>query len=246
MNDISYTPDKIKVSVILSVLNSHEIVRRQIEHFKKLNLPDDWEFIIMDDGSSPPLLFPDHGLKNLNFYRTGITIPWTQPYAKNVAVQIAKGEYILITDIDHFFPESTIEVIKNFTGDKLMFRRRHAILDENGNIKGDKKSLVEYGMPAKRYDKRRGRVNYHTNSFLMKRWIFKEMGGFGKKYWFDGVHSLEDSSFYTQYNRAVRRGKYKPAEISKNRIFVFPAPSKNVKVYFHDLIRKIPKTSIGE
>ena len=47
--------DKIRLSIIIPVLNSHEIVRRQIEHFKKMNLPDDVELIIVDDGSDPPL-----------------------------------------------------------------------------------------------------------------------------------------------------------------------------------------------
>jgi len=47
--------DKIKLSIIIPVLNSHEIVRRQIAHFKKMNLPDDVELIIVDDGSDPPL-----------------------------------------------------------------------------------------------------------------------------------------------------------------------------------------------
>jgi len=45
----------VKLSIIIPVLNSHEIVRRQIEHFRKMNLPDDVELIIVDDGSDPPL-----------------------------------------------------------------------------------------------------------------------------------------------------------------------------------------------
>ena len=47
--------DNIRLSIIIPVLNSHEIVRRQIEHFKKMDLPDDVELIIVDDGSDPPL-----------------------------------------------------------------------------------------------------------------------------------------------------------------------------------------------
>jgi len=48
-------PGNIKLSIIIPVLNSHEIVRRQIKHFKKMDLPDDVELIIVDDGSDPPL-----------------------------------------------------------------------------------------------------------------------------------------------------------------------------------------------
>jgi len=45
----------MKLSIIIPVLNSHEIVRRQIEHFRKMDLSDDVELIIIDDGSDPPL-----------------------------------------------------------------------------------------------------------------------------------------------------------------------------------------------
>lgn len=48
-------PDNIKLSIIIPVLNSHEIVRRQIKHFKRMDLPDDVELIIVDDGSDPPV-----------------------------------------------------------------------------------------------------------------------------------------------------------------------------------------------
>jgi len=47
--------DNIRLSIIIPVLNSHEIVRRQIEHFRKMNLSDDVELIIVDDGSIPSL-----------------------------------------------------------------------------------------------------------------------------------------------------------------------------------------------
>jgi len=47
--------DNIRLSIIIPVLNSHEIVRRQIAHFEKMDLPDDIELIIVDDGSDPPL-----------------------------------------------------------------------------------------------------------------------------------------------------------------------------------------------
>lgn len=237
MNDISYTPDKIKVSIIISIFNSHEVVRRQIEHFKKLDLPDDWEIIFMDNGSTPRLLFPDHGLKNFNIYPTAIKIPWSQPYAKNVAVQIAKGEYILITDIDHFFPQKTIDFIKNFSGDKLLFKRQFAILDENGDISQSKEDLIKYGMKEDIYKRRGVRNNLHTNSFIMKRRIFIELNGFKKKYWFSGVHDLEDSSFYTTCNRYARRGKCKPAEFTKHKIFCFPGVHDDPMGLFHHLNR---------
>ncbi len=40
----------MRLSIIIPVLNSHEIVRRQALHWEKLNLPDNIEIIIVDDG----------------------------------------------------------------------------------------------------------------------------------------------------------------------------------------------------
>ena len=53
----------MKLSIIIAVLNSQEILRRLILYWSRMSLPDDVEFIIMDDGSKPPLIDPI-GLKN--------------------------------------------------------------------------------------------------------------------------------------------------------------------------------------
>lgn len=237
MRDICYTPNDIKLSIVISIFNSHEATRRQIEHFKKLDLPDDWEIIFMDNGSTPPLYFPDHGLKNFNIYPTNIKIPWSQPYARCVGAQIAKGEYLLFTDIDHFFPQETIDYIKDFSGDKLMFKRRFAILTEDGDISQEKDDLIKYGMPPARYKKRKTMNHYHTNSFVMKRKIFIELGGFRRRYWFSGVHDLEDSAFYSIYNRRHKKRGYLPAEITRHKILCFPGTHEDPMKLFHHLNR---------
>jgi len=43
----------MKLSIVISIYQSHEIVRRQALHFAKMGLPDDVEFIFVDDGSDP-------------------------------------------------------------------------------------------------------------------------------------------------------------------------------------------------
>ena len=41
----------MKLSIVIAVLNSHEIFRRQCVFWSKMKLPDDIEFVIIDDGS---------------------------------------------------------------------------------------------------------------------------------------------------------------------------------------------------
>ena len=102
----------MKVSIVSAVLDSHEVVRRQILHFKKMDLPDDVEIIFVDDGSNPPLAFPDCGLKAFTIYATGNKGKWTQPAARNYGARKAKGEFLLVTDIDHILSRKLIETVR--------------------------------------------------------------------------------------------------------------------------------------
>ena len=80
----------MKISIVIAILDSHEVVRRQIAHFKKMDLPDSVEFIFVDDGSEPPLTGE---MRNLTFYYTHDKRPWTQGLARNLGATNAKGEY---------------------------------------------------------------------------------------------------------------------------------------------------------
>jgi len=222
----------IKLSVIFTVYNSHEIVKRQIKHFKKMELPDDIEIIIMDDGSFPPLEFPNHGLKNFFIYPTGNTAPWTQALARNQSIEKARGEMLLFTDIDHFFPKSTIMKCRDFDGDKMMFNRRYAILDENGDFHQDRETLLKYGWDGKRIRRHR-----HNNSFAIRKKAYQKMGGYREKYWKNRFHRSGDSSFFSTYERYARRGVFKPSVVDAV-IYTFPASNPDPLNLFHDLSRE--------
>ena len=45
----------MKLSIVIPVLDSHEVLRRQLLHFDRMKLRRDTEIIIVDDGSDPPL-----------------------------------------------------------------------------------------------------------------------------------------------------------------------------------------------
>jgi len=45
----------MKISIVIPVLNSHEILRRQLIHMERF-VQDDTEIIIVDDGSQPAVL----------------------------------------------------------------------------------------------------------------------------------------------------------------------------------------------
>ena len=98
----------MKLSIIIPVLNSYEIVRRHLLHFKEMNLPDSVEIIFVDDGSDPPIQ-DTVGVKNLRIIRTNDKRPWTWALARNRGAKEARGEYFLMTDLDYIIPKDAID-----------------------------------------------------------------------------------------------------------------------------------------
>lgn len=216
----------MKLSVVISVYNSHEIVRRQLIHLKKLNLP--FEIIIVDDNSTPPI----EGAA----LRTDNKLAWTQGLGRNAGASKATGEYILFTDIDHILSKEAIEDCLNFTGNKMIFRRQIAILDENGEVKQDKETLLDWG-----YEKENLDASVHGNTFCIKKSIFDDLGGYDPKTCTLGYHPTsrrgDDCFFNSKWNK-----KFKGVPLSVGRdIYMFPIGrfnktcDLNPKGLFHDL-----------
>lgn len=218
----------MKISIIIAILNSHEIVRRQIEHFKKMNLSKEVEFVFIDDGSEPPLSFTDSGLMGLTIYHTNDKRPWTQGLARNLGAEKAKGEYLFFTDIDHIITKEAIEDALKFNGDKMVFPRYFGILDEVGNIVCDKDSLLEFGLHPARVRTHRGIMcaGMHGNTYAIRRPIFEKIGGYLPRYCTQGFHmggrfQSEESKFNSQYRQLVARGEAESQAIG-SKIYCYP------------------------
>ncbi len=211
----------MKISIVINILNSHEIVRRQILHFKKMNLPDDVEIIFVDDGSTPPLWFPDNGLRNFQIHATNDKRPWTCGLARNAGARLAKGEYLFMTDIDHIISRETIDAILSFKEDKMVFQRHIAILDENGDIVQDRKVLLNFGYNKERLLRRGLVTTGHGNTFAIRKTIFDEIGGYDEKRSSSFFHAGEDRLFNKRWDHLVRKGKYKLVTFGPV-IYMFP------------------------
>lgn len=162
----------MKLSIVIAVLNSHEIVRRQILHYEKMGLPDDIEILFIDDGSYPALQ-SDTTLKNFTIYATKDYRPWTVELARNFGIEKARGEYVLITDMDYIIPMSCIESALDLKEDKSSIRREFGILDENGDFTQDMDILKSYGLV-----KDNVKMSPHPNNFIMRKSTFDVVGLF--------------------------------------------------------------------
>ncbi len=83
----------VRLSIIISVLESYEIVRRQCRHLASI-MPEDCELILLDDGSDPPLPMPEQRPKRFSLVYTRNLTPWTQPIARNFGARLSRGEYV--------------------------------------------------------------------------------------------------------------------------------------------------------
>lgn len=232
----------MKLSIIIGILNSHEIVRRYILHLRKMDLPDDIEIVFMDDGSTPPLDFPDHGIRNFNIYPTNDFRPWTSCLARNRGAKLAKGDYFLMTDIDHILVKETIMDARNFFGDRMGFRREFGVLDEDGNFTQDIPTVLSYGLDPERIPVKGLRAPAHGNSFVIRKELFWKIGGYND-YDTQRYPPMDESHFRGKYRMLEHRGLSSTSEYRPN-IYLIPNgyycgdPDYNPFGLFHNLSRK--------
>lgn len=203
----------MKCSLIISVLDSHEIFKRQMRRFKKLLPPDDFEVIILDDGSHPPLAYDEEVPFPFHLIPTHDERPWTPNQARNLGATFAQGDYLLMTDIDHILTPKAIRAALDFEGDMLQFARRVGHLDEHGELYDLGKVLPP-----------------HVNTFSIRRELFAQTGGYGE---YQGYGS--DRTFRRRYQQLVEQNLARPSELGPTICVI------TEQKWFHKLKRVRPK-----
>jgi glycosyltransferase involved in cell wall biosynthesis len=217
----------MKLSVIVSVLNSHEIVRRQLAHFERMGVPDNVEIIYLDDGSDPPLSIIETSLKNYRVVRTpnpkpegNIFVDGRVSIARNMGARLAQGEFLLMTDIDYIIREADIEAGCNMKYDKQSFRRQFGVLLEDGTVTQDMDTLRRYGLLESRIRERGTLMSPHPNNFIMRKSTFLDIGGYREN--LQGIYpSKGDTWFKRDWTEYYWKGK---ATLSPDRttLLMFP------------------------
>lgn len=231
------------VSLVMSVLDSHEVLRRQILFWSKHVFSDDQDLkgrcqiVVADDMSDPPLesVFEENR-RAVNFdyvvFRTESEIPWTQMLGANMGAERAEGRYVLHTAIDHMVSKEAFRAVADFQGDKMQFRRAWGVLDEQGDILIDHDTLVQYGWkPSDRV-----KLPDAQDQYAMKRWIYLEIGGYNPRHF---GHYFGDVEFHWEYAYFRRRmlekiGRHKRGPMTH----CFAGSMSNPLGLFHKMPRK--------
>lgn len=137
-------------------------------------------FTLVDD-CSPNIIDVSGYDLNIDLIRVNENIQWNQAGARNVGVVYAKSDKILLSDIDHVFPEHTLKELvnrKNPRSTFYKFYRRDAV----GNT-------------------RKG----HPNTFFMSRARFFRFYGYDEE--FAGKYGAEDYRFVKnqKYHGSLQR-----------------------------------------
>lgn len=236
----------MKVSIIIPVLNSHEIVRRQLLHFQNIGIPNDVEIILVDDGSVPAIEV-DTDLP-VTVIHTNDFREWTWPVARNTGAKMAKGEYFIMVDLDHILTSDIIDQVRNFKGDHIRFNREFAVLDENGNFTQDIETLRKYGLPLDRTTK----MNPHRNQFAIHKDLYWKMGGFREDRIGLPYPQREDGDFAKLWDKMYEAGEIKDFDDligyeNRTTLYMFPNGKycgdvdHNPFNLFHTLSRKTDK-----
>lgn len=237
----------ITVSIIIPILNSHEVFRRQVLNFEKMGLPKDVELIFIDDGSDPPITTNSPVCTIL---QTNDKREWTWPIARNFGARHAKGEYLIMADLDHIITKEIIDKVRDFKGDFMRFHREFGVLDEEGNITQDRDTLRTYGLP----DNYKLQFTPHRNQFAIHKDLYWKMGGFREDRIGMPYPQREDGDFAALWRRMYEAGEVRDfddlhSHAERPTIYMFPNGKyceggdvdTNPFDLFHKLSRKTSK-----
>jgi hypothetical protein len=119
----------------------------------------------------------------ISIIKTNNFKPWTQHYARIIAVNKSKGERLICLDIDHIATRKLIEFVLNSDYDVMKFQRRFGILDESGDLKTDRKTIIEYGVDADRINRRGCRIPPPGNVFAITKKLFLYLESQSGRFW---------------------------------------------------------------
>jgi len=119
----------------------------------------------------------------ISIIKTNNFNPWTQHYAREIAVKKAAGDKLVCLDIDHIVTKELLEFVLNSDYDVMKFQRRFGILDEEGNLRTDKKTMIKYGVLEDRINRRGCRIPPPGNVFAISKKLLLSVEGRIGKFW---------------------------------------------------------------
>lgn len=148
--------------------------------------PDDlrshFHVIVLDDGSPKDPAIAHLGVApsvaSFRLFRTMVDVRWNWLFCRNLGVDQARTDWVLLTDIDHVLPAETLRTLLERDLDRDVVYRLKRV---------DAPSMTPYDKP-------------HPNTWLMTREMFDRVGGYDER--FSGFYGT-DAEFRDRVDRAA-------------------------------------------
>lgn len=169
----------MKLTLIMAYYDNPAMLKTQCENIATYSaeIQDNLELIIIDDCSPRwPAYIEIDPLIPVIILRTLVDVAWNQDFCRNLGAMKSDTEWLLLTDIDHLIPESTIKAIMG---------------------KKDLKTHIAY-----RFDRISAPLmqpyKLHPNTWLMTKEFYFLMGGYDER--FAGYYGT-DGDFRDRVNK---------------------------------------------
>ena len=155
----------MKCSIVFNVLESYEVVRRQVLYMSRI-VPREWEIIIVDDGST------DASKDVVNRYADQVRYIYKEngghASACNRGIEETQGEFIAFLDCDDLWHACKIE------------KQLQQFVD-NLNLQFCTTLIQEFYHPDVKHHVRGALPGYVTTTLMAKRMLFITMGNFNEQ-----------------------------------------------------------------
>lgn len=175
-----------KVSVVMPAYNAEKYLATAIESVLTQTCQD-FEFIIIDDGSSDNTLkiinefaARDKRIKVISHENMGMG------NSLNKAIAKAEGEWIARIDADDMMMPERLERQLAFIHENEGIAVASSLvyyLDENDRVIGKNKSNIVSADDCKKYLKSNELIGFHHPAVIMSKAVFLEVGGYRPEFW---------------------------------------------------------------
>jgi glycosyltransferase involved in cell wall biosynthesis len=181
----------IKVSLVVPLYQSWEMLRRQVLYWNSLKIPKTIEIIIADDGSDPePELYDRPKFRHQIVHRANKQDGWTIPHILNFGAKHSRGQYIMFLGIDHIISPEWVSWAVRSEDDYAVFTRKYALLADDG-------TLLKIQFKGQDCN-----VDYTSIGWVSKK-LFNNVGKFDEEV--NGIN--KDVNFFKRVARALKKSR---------------------------------------
>lgn len=178
------------LSIVLPVYEDQKNLDRVLTELLANSPGDNWEVIVVDDGSSKPLKLISAAPAQFKLYRNETRRGAAS--ARNAGVKQARGEVVVLLSVFLKIPQDYISQISTFIEKQAFDVAQHVLIKEVGLAADHFQAfLVDQSVRTPKASENLPVKNTQFGAAILKKSIFAEVGGFDENMNHYGGHELD-------------------------------------------------------